>query len=207
METWWTHWFFIFKICRKISNQKTRTGTRQKNTSGLLVIAKWKRHDCTGQRIFRPDHRKYSALVGEILKETGTIIGNVGRSLKDRKIMDVFPSGTWQTFTHYKVVSVLATLLIECKLETGRTSSDSCAYEICRSSNFSTMKLTEKQNPERHHIYALKQFIDNSFELLPRQALHAQTGYSSDNKKNVFECHLPERFFQRYRKVEKLRGT
>ena len=70
-------------------------------------------------------NRKYYALVwGDVKDDSGTIIGNIGRSLKNRKIMTVFPDGEYgkNAISHYKVLERFGyTTLVECKLETGRT--------------------------------------------------------------------------------------
>ena len=70
-------------------------------------------------------NRKYIALVwGNVKENEGTITGHIGRNLKNRKIMDVFPNGEYgkHAVTHYTVLERFGyTTLIECKLETGRT--------------------------------------------------------------------------------------
>ena len=98
-----------------------------KNTSGLLVVAR-DSDSMTHLSAQFADHsieRKYVALVWGILKEDhGTIEGNIGRNLKNRKIMDVFPEKDKgkHSITHYKVIERFAYVtLIECRLETGRT--------------------------------------------------------------------------------------
>ncbi len=98
-----------------------------KNTSGILVIAKneFALNRLSRQFFERTTDRKYIALVwGRPDPEEGTITGNVGRSIKDRKVMQVFPDGEEgkPAITHYKVIEDLGYIsLIECKLETGRT--------------------------------------------------------------------------------------
>ena len=56
--------------------------------------------------------------------DSGTIIGNIGRSPKNRKIYQVYPEGDQgkHAVTHYRVLERLGYVtLVECKLETGRT--------------------------------------------------------------------------------------
>jgi 23S rRNA pseudouridine1911/1915/1917 synthase len=62
---------------------------------------------------------------GDLKEDSGTIIGNVGRDLKNRKVMAVFPEGSEygkHAVTHWKVIKRFGYITqIECKLETGRT--------------------------------------------------------------------------------------
>lgn len=98
-----------------------------KNTSGILVIAKNERaHARLAKQFF--DHsidRVYHALVwGNMESDEGTVTGNIGRSLRDRMKMAVFPDGESgkHAVTHYRVLERLGYVnLVECRLETGRT--------------------------------------------------------------------------------------
>ena len=98
-----------------------------KNTSGILVIAKNELalNRLSKQFYDRTTDRKYIALVWGIPDPPeGTITGNVGRNLRDRKIMQVFPDGSQgkTAITHYKVIEDFGYIsIVECKLETGRT--------------------------------------------------------------------------------------
>ena len=98
-----------------------------KNTSGILVIAKneYALNRLSKQFYDRTTDRRYNALIWGIPDpREGTITGNVGRSIKDRKVMQVFKDDTEgkTAITHYKVLEDLGYIsLIECKLETGRT--------------------------------------------------------------------------------------
>ena len=98
-----------------------------KNTSGLLVIAKTESAMTILSKKFaeRDLERKYITLVwGNVKEDEGIIVGHIGRHLKNRKIMDVFPNGDYgkEAISHYKVLERFGyTTLIECKLETGRT--------------------------------------------------------------------------------------
>lgn len=97
------------------------------NTSGLLVVAKSEvaREGLANQFFYHTCKRAYNALVwGNMPEDEGTIIGNVGRNLKNRKIMDVFPDGDYgkEAITHWRVLERLGYVnLVECRLETGRT--------------------------------------------------------------------------------------
>lgn len=174
-----------------------------KNTSGLLVIAKSENAMTALAKEFfdRTIERKYSALVwGDFKEDEGTIIGNVGRSLKDRKIMDVFPSGEHgkHAVTHYKVIERFGYVtLIECKLETGRTHQIRVHMKFAGHPLFNDETYGGNRILKGTTFTRYKQFIDNCFELLPRQALHAQTlGFihPTTKEKMFFECPLPEDF-------------
>ena len=98
-----------------------------KDTSGILVIAKnelaltgFQSSFMTGQ----PIENIYALVWGQPDPPEGTITGNVGRSIRDRKIMQVFPDGSQgkPAITHYKVIESFSYIsMVECKLETGRT--------------------------------------------------------------------------------------
>jgi 23S rRNA pseudouridine1911/1915/1917 synthase len=152
-----------------------------KNTSGLIVIAKNENALMKLAKQFF-DHscdRCYQALVwGNFDEDEGTVNCNVGRSIKDRKIMGVFPDGSQgkTAITHYKVLERFGYVtLIECKLETGRTHQIRVHMKSIGHPLFN--------DPEYGGDYILKgttfnkykQFINNCFDILPRQALHAKT--------------------------------
>ena len=98
-----------------------------KDTSGLLVVAKneYSLNRLSRQFYERTTDRKYIALAwGKPEPSEGTISFNVGRNLRDRKIMQVFPDGSEgkPAVTHYRVIEDLGYIsVVECKLETGRT--------------------------------------------------------------------------------------
>ena len=98
-----------------------------KNTSGLLVIAKNEQaHARLAKQFF--DHtitRRYVALVwGNFEADEGTITGNIGRSPRERQKMYVFADGSdgKHAVTHWRVLKRYGYVtLVECRLETGRT--------------------------------------------------------------------------------------
>ena len=119
---------YHFENLSKNSNERPGLIHRiDKDTSGLLVIAKteFAMANLAKQFFDRTTDRVYHALVwGNIDEEEGTITGNVGRSLKNRLQMNVFPDGEHgkHAVTHYKVIERFSYVtLVECKLETGRT--------------------------------------------------------------------------------------
>jgi len=152
-----------------------------KDTSGLLVVAKTPDAKTNlGLQFFnKTTQRKYIALVWGIIKEDeGTIEGNIGRDLKDRMLMTVFPEGDHgkPAVTHYKVLERLGYVtLIECRLETGRTHQIRVHLKYIGHTLFNDSRYggNEILKGTTHTKY--KQYIKNCFEICPRQALHAKT--------------------------------
>jgi 23S rRNA pseudouridine1911/1915/1917 synthase len=152
-----------------------------KNTSGILVIAKTEFAMTKLAKDFfdRNLDRKYIALVwGDFEENEGTITGNVGRSLKNRKIMDVFPKGDFgkHAVTHYKVLERFGYVtLIECKLETGRTHQIRVHMKYAGHPLFNDETYGGDQIIRGTTFTRYKQFIHNCFEICQRHALHAQS--------------------------------
>lgn len=96
-----------------------------KNTSGLLVIAKTEQILAQLQAMMKKRliERKYTALVwGKMGQVDGTIDLPLGRSPSDRKKMKVFGAKNRESITHYKVVkSYSIAEMLSVKLQTGRT--------------------------------------------------------------------------------------
>lgn len=174
-----------------------------KNTSGLMVIARSERALVTLAKEFfdRTIERKYLALVwGEPKEPKGTVTGHIGRSLKDRKVMDVFPDGSYgkHAVTHYEVVERFGYVtLLECKLETGRTHQirahlKHSGHPLFNDETYGGDKILKGTSFSKY-----KQFVMNCFELMPRHALHAATlGFIHPRTKEriLFESPLPEDF-------------
>ncbi|UIR54534.1 RluA family pseudouridine synthase [Sphingobacterium sp. SRCM116780] len=173
-----------------------------KDTSGLLVIAKNEKAMTSLAKQFF-DHsitRKYVALVWGDIKEDGTITGYIGRHVKDRRIMAMYDSeanGRWSV-THYRVLERLGYVtLIECQLETGRTHQirahmQSIGHPLFNDAMYGGDKIIKGTVFTKY-----KQFVENCFKILPRQALHAQViGFvHPTTKENIkFEVPLPEDF-------------
>ncbi len=183
-----------------------------KNTSGLLVVAKTEfAHNRLARQFFnRTTGRRYLALVwGTPDPAEGTITGNVGRNIRDRRIMQVFPDGSQgkHAVTHYKIIEQFSYVtLIECRLETGRT------HQIRVHMAWKGHPLFNDEEYGGHQILKgttftkYQQYIRNCFELLPRQALHAQTlsfDHPVTGKRLTFESPLPadmEKVIEKWRK-------
>ena len=152
-----------------------------KDTSGLLVIAKTPEAKTNlGLQFFhKTTQRQYVALVWGIMeKDEGTITGNIGRSLKDRLQMTVFPEGDFgkHAVTHYKTLERLGYVsIVECKLETGRTHQIRVHMKHIGHTLFNDERYGGDQILKGTTFTKYKQFVQNCFEICPRQALHAKT--------------------------------
>ncbi len=152
-----------------------------KDTSGLLVIAKTEQAlaHLSKQFFDKSTERLYYALVwGNLEEDKGTIEGNVGRSLKNRLQMEVFPEGDFgkHAVTHYEVIERFSYVtLVQCKLETGRTHQIRAHFRYIGHPLFNDARYTGDKIRKGTTYTKYKQFVDNCFKLIPRQALHAKT--------------------------------
>ena len=152
-----------------------------KNTSGLLVIAKTELalNRLAKQFFEKTSERKYIAIVwGTFDEKEGTITGNVGRNIKNRKIMQVFPDGEQgkHAVTHYKVIEELGYIsVVECQLETGRTHQIRVHFQHIGHPLFNDAEYGGDKILKGTTFTKYKQFVLNCFSILPRQALHAKT--------------------------------
>ncbi len=152
-----------------------------KDTSGLLVVAKTEiaKNNLALQFFEKTTKRTYNALIWGIPKDPeGTIVGNIGRSLKNRQVFKVFPDGDYgkHAVTHYKVLEELGYVsLVECRLETGRTHQirvhmNYIGHPLFNDSNYGGDEILRGTTFTKY-----KQFVQNCFNICPRQALHAKT--------------------------------
>lgn len=170
-----------------------------KLTTGLMVIAKTEDALTNLARQFydRTIERRYVALVWGDLEEDGTITGNLGRSPKDRKVMTVFPEGDHgkHAVTHYKVLERFGYVtLIECKLETGRTHQIRVHMKHIGHPLFNDQDYGGNRILKGTSFAKYKQFVENCFDLCPRQALHARSlafTHPHTRKWFSFESELP----------------
>jgi 23S rRNA pseudouridine1911/1915/1917 synthase len=152
-----------------------------KDTSGLLVVAKTEAAMANLSRQFfdRTTERLYYALVwGNVSEDEGRIEGNIGRSLKNRLQMAVFPDGDFgkHAVTHYKVLERLTYVtLVQCKLETGRTHQIRVHLKHIGHTLFNDERYGGDDILKGTTFTKYKQFVHNCFKVLPRQALHAKT--------------------------------
>lgn len=154
-----------------------------KDTTGLLVIAKNETAMLHLQKQFKEHtvHRRYVALVwGDFDETEGTIDIPIGRNERFRKKMQVFLEDEEQdkgkrAVTHWKLLErFLYVSLLEYRLETGRTHqirvhSQHIHHPLFNDSTYGGDKILKGTVFSKY-----KQFIDNCFRILPRQALHAK---------------------------------
>lgn len=173
-----------------------------KDTSGLLVIAKTEHamSYLAEQFAQKTSEREYIALVwGNIEEEEGTIEGHIGRHVKDRMQMAVFPddsSGAKPAVTHYKVLERFGYVtLVSCKLETGRTHQIRVHMKHIGHTLFNDARYGGDMILKGTTFTKYKQFVDNCFKILPRQALHAKTlGFEHPVTKEFirFDTEMPQ---------------
>jgi 23S rRNA pseudouridine1911/1915/1917 synthase len=189
-----------------------------KNTSGLLVLAKNDKAamDLAKQFFDHTVHRRYVAIVwGDFEEDNGTITGNVGRHLRLRKIMDVFPDGEHgkEAITHYSVLERLRYVtVVECRLETGRTHQIRVHMQHTGHPLFNDDVYGGDRIVKGTVFTKYKQFVDNCFEICPRHALHARSlGFihPKTRKEMMFESKLPDDMvavIEKWRRYSKARN-
>ena len=152
-----------------------------KDTSGLLVIAKTpdaKTH--LGNQFFhKTTKRKYRALVcGTVQEDEGTVVGSIARNPRDRMQMMVTPEPEMgkHAVTHYRVLERIGYVtLVECVLETGRTHQIRVHMKHIGHVLFNDARYGGNEVLKGTHFSKYKQFVNNCFDVCPRQALHAMT--------------------------------
>ena len=174
-----------------------------KDTSGLLVISKteWAMSFLAQQFYEHTIERTYHALVWGVPKEPeGTVRTHLARSPADRRVIMAFPDGSQgkHAVTHYKVLkSWQYVSLIECKLETGRTHQIRAHMKYLGHPIFSDETYGGNFIVKGQSVGKFKQFVENCFKIIPRQALHAKTlGFIHPitKEKIFFETEWPEDF-------------
>ena len=154
-----------------------------KDTSGLLVVAKTEEAmaHLSNQFAEKTSEREYVALVwGNIEEDEGTIEGNIGRHPKNRLQNTVFFGDEADkgkpAVTHYKVLERLGYVtLVSCKLETGRTHQIRVHMKHIGHTLFNDERYGGELILKGTTFTKYKQFVENCFKVLPRQALHAKT--------------------------------
>ena len=179
-----------------------------KDTSGLLLVAKNEEAQAVLAKQFfeHTIERKYNALVwGDFAEDTGTIVGNLGRSPQDRRVMCVYPhvEGVPEeeqrgkhAVTHWTVVERFGYVtLVECVLETGRTHQIRAHMRHIGHPLFNDAAYGGDAILKGTTFSKYKQFVMNCFETLPRQALHARVlgfEHPATREHMHFESPMPE---------------
>ena len=174
-----------------------------KDTSGLLVVAKTE-HAMThlAKQFFnKTSEREYVAIVwGNVDEDEGTVEGNIGRHPKNRLQNTVFVGDDEDkgksAVTHYKVIERLGYVtLVGCKLETGRTHQIRVHMKYIGHTLFNDERYGGEKILKGTTFTKYKQFVENCFKILPRQALHAKTlgfKHPKTGKMMSFSSEIPQ---------------
>ncbi len=196
----------IYRFDNLPNNSSDRPGLVHridKDTSGLLVIAKTEQAmtHLSLQFAEKTSEREYVALVwGNIEEDEGTVEGNIGRHPKNRLQNTVYFGDEADkgkpAITHYKVLERLGYVtLVSCKLETGRTHQIRVHMKHIGHTLFNDERYGGDKILKGTTFTKYKQFVDNCFKVLPRQALHAKTlGFThpKTGKFMQFTSEIPE---------------
>jgi 23S rRNA pseudouridine1911/1915/1917 synthase len=189
-----------------------------KNTSGLLVLAKNNKalQHLSKQFYNHTVERKYIALVwGDMKEDSGTVNAHIGRHLRYRKLFEAYPEGDHgkEAITHYKVLERFGYVtLIECQLETGRTHQirvhmKHLGHPLFNDEFYGGDKIVKGTIFSKYRM-----FVDNSFIICARHALHAKTlGFIHPNSGDhySFDSDLAEdmeEVIERWRRYAKAKG-
>jgi len=196
----------IYHIENLPTNRNDRPGLVHridKDTSGLLVVAKTEHAMAhLAQQFFdKTSERSYLALVwGEPTDDKGTVEGHLGRDPKNRLLMTVFPEADQgkEAVTHYEVVERFGYVtLLKCRLETGRTHQIRAHMKYIGHPLFNDVRYGGNKILKGTTFTKYKQFVENCFKILPRQALHAQSlgfVHPETGEKLQFQSQLPDDF-------------
>ena len=174
-----------------------------KDTSGLLVIGKteFAMTHLSNQFFHHTIQRSYLALVwGTPPGPTGIIRGHIGRSLRDRKVQAVYPDGEQgkPAVTHYEVLESFGPVtLVRCVLETGRTHQIRAHMQYLGHPLFSDATYGGDRIRVGQNTGTYRTFVENAFQLMPRQALHARSlgfVHPTSGQHLFLEAELPEDF-------------
>jgi len=172
-----------------------------KDTTGLLVIAKTDQAMAHLAKQFedKTTEREYIAIVwGNVKEDSGTIEGNLARHAKDRMQMAVYddPEIGKAAVTHYKVLERFGYVtVISCNLETGRTHQIRAHMKHIGHPLFNDERYGGHLILKGTTFTKYKQFVENCFKILPRQALHAKTlGFEHPTTKEYmrFDTEVPQ---------------
>lgn len=174
-----------------------------KDTSGLLVVAKNEEAmtHLSQQFFHKTSEREYVALVwGNVEEDKGTIEGNIGRNPYNKMQNMVYTGEKAEegkpAVTHFEVMERFNYVtLVKCKLETGRTHQIRVHFKHIGHILFNDERYGGDKILKGTAFSKYKQFVDNCFSVLPRQALHARTlGFVHPKTKEWmrFEAPIPQ---------------
>ncbi len=171
-----------------------------KDTSGVMVVGKTEEALSHLARQFfeRTSDRRYNALVwGDFSDDEGLIEGHIGRSNKDRTVMQVFPDGSQgkPALTRWKVIERFNYVtLVECELETGRTHQIRAHMAHIGHVIFNDTAYGGDRIIKGTVFTKYRQFVENCFAACPRQALHAyllEIEHPRTGRRMRFESPMP----------------
>ncbi len=174
-----------------------------KDTSGLLVVAKTEEAmtHLAKQFFNKTSEREYVAIVwGNMDEDEGTVEGHIGRHPKNRLQNTVFfgddEDKGKSAVTHYKVIERLGYVtLVGCTLETGRTHQIRVHMKHIGHTLFNDERYGGEKILKGTTFTKYKQFVENCFKILPRQALHAKTlgfKHPKTGKMMRFDSEIPQ---------------
>jgi 23S rRNA pseudouridine1911/1915/1917 synthase len=174
-----------------------------KDTSGLLVVAKTEHAmaHLSSQFAEKTSEREYVALVwGNVIEASGTVEGNIGRHPKNRLQNTVWLGDEAYkgkpAITHYEIMEELGYVtLIKCRLETGRTHQIRVHMKYIGHTLFNDERYGGDRILKGTNFTKYKQFVDNCFKILPRQALHARTlgfEHPDTGERMYFDAPIPK---------------
>lgn len=185
-----------------------------KDTSGLLVVAKTpEAKTALGKQFFdKTTQREYVAMIwGEFPEKKGTIVGNIARNPRNKLQMAVFddPNIGKHAVTHFDTIEGLGYVsIVRCVLETGRTHQirvhmQSKGHPLFNDARYGGDRILKGTTFSKY-----KKFVENCFEICPRQALHAKTlGFihPATGKLMQFDSEIPEDMQELFRRWENYR--
>ncbi len=196
--------FHFENLPNNSSNRPGLVHRIDKDTSGLLVVAKTEiaMTKLSKQFFNKTTEREYVALAwGNMDEDEGTIEGNIGRHPKNRLQNTVFYGEEAEekgkpAVTHFKVLERLTYVtLVSCRLETGRTHQIRVHMKYIGHTLFNDERYGGERILKGTTFSKYKQFVENCFKVLPRQALHARTlGFKHPVSGEMmrFEAPIPE---------------
>ncbi|MEO0340112.1 MAG: RluA family pseudouridine synthase [Bacteroidota bacterium] len=174
-----------------------------KDTSGLLLVAKndYALSFLAKQFYEHTIERTYYALVwGQPEPEKGKVEAHIGRHPRYRELFTTYPEGDqgkW-ALTHYEVIEPMYYVsLIKCNLETGRTHQIRVHMKHIGHTLFNDKRYGGDQILKGTIYSRYKHFVEQTFSVMPRHALHAKSlGFVHPRTEEFmqFETELPKDF-------------